>query len=48
MAEYKNGDTASWDSQEVRRAQGEQPQRKKTRRRRRRRSENHEPKIVQE
>ena len=37
MAEYRKGDTASWDSQEVRRAQGEQPQRKKTRRRRRRR-----------
>ena len=37
MAEYRKGDTASWDSQEVRRAQGEQPPRKKTRRRRRRR-----------
>ena len=36
MAEYRKGDTASWDSQEVRRAQGEAP-RKNTRRRRKRR-----------
>ena len=34
MAEYRNGDTASWDSKEVRRAQ-EPAQRKKKRRRRR-------------
>ena len=37
MAEYRNSDTASWDSQEVRRAQGE---RKTTKRRRRRRRMN--------
>lgn len=34
MAEYRNGDTASWDSHEVRRAQGGEPPRKRKRRRR--------------
>ena len=36
MAEYRKSDTASWDTQEVRRAQ-EEPPRKHTKRRRRRR-----------
>lgn len=41
MADYKNGDTASWDAQQVRRGQADRPQpNKSTRRRKKRRRMN--------
>ena len=37
MADYKNGDTASWDAEQVRRSQADRPQQSKSTHRRKKR-----------